>query len=608
MSNKNKKRQNGGHGPNAMYLGQKASNPKETIRRLGGYLSPYIIHIIIVSLTVILSTIASLSIFVIFGYAIDKYIKTYNDTGVFDYNGIFTVAMIMLGIGVLVGVLRYYQNYMMAYISQKAICKIRQDAFDKLQNLPVSYTDKNNKGEILSTLTNDIDVISNVLSEAMIQLVTGVLTIVGAGIAMFIVSWQLAIITIVFVPIMIILVMFITKKTFKNFKAQQQRLGELNNIIEETVPAIKTIKLYNQEETVVNEFKVKNMELRKAGFKAMLYGGFIMPLMGFMNNVIFVFIAAIGAYLAISLGVVTVGAISTTVMLSRQFTFPIQNIAQLMNSVQRAIAGAERVFNLIDEKDEYQDDKDLMLDKVAGAIEFKDVYFSYEEGKDILKDITFSAKAGEMIAIVGPTGSGKTTIINLLNRFYDVQKGQITLDGHDLYSIKKDNLRSKVGIVLQDTKLFVGTVADNIRYGKMNATMEEIIAVAKEANADGFISRLPNGYNSKVEDGGSNFSQGERQLISIARTMLSNPEVLILDEATSNVDTRTEAHIQQSMHRIMQNRTSFVIAHRLQTIRKADKILVLKDGEIIERGSHEELLEQQGFYHDLYIAQFAGQN
>ena len=391
----------------------------------------------------------------------------------------------------------------------------------------------------------------------------------------------------------------------KGFKAQQKHLGSLNGIVEESISGIRVIKLYGQENHMISEFSNKNDELKKAGFKAQVYAGVIMPVINALNNIIYLFIIFLGGLLMITGSVVlTVGGIQAIASYARQMIQPIANLAQMYNQLQQGIAGAERVFTLIDTEDEYVNDGVIEKQKFVGEITFNDVTFSYNKETDVLKNIDFSVDKGQIIAIVGPTGSGKTTIINLLNRFYDVDKGSISIDGININEYKKDNLRKNVGVVLQDTNLFSGTVYDNIKYGDHHATKEEIEQAAMMANAHDFIMKLPHGYESEVYEGGQNFSQGERQLISIARTILSNPDVLILDEATSNVDTRTEFKIQESMRTLMENRTSFVIAHRLQTIRNADRILVIKDGELIERGNHKELLELGGFYYDLYTTQF----
>jgi ATP-binding cassette subfamily B protein len=422
---------------------------------------------------------------------------------------------------------------------------------------------------------------------------------------MFWINWALALVVILFVPLMIFFTMKVSKVTRKGFVAQQKHLGSLNSITEESISGLKVIKLYGQESDVIKEFEYKNNELKKAGFKAQVWAGIIMPVINFMNNFIYLIIVSIGGLLAIAGKVaITVGDISAITMYARQFIQPIANLAQLFNSLQQGLAGAERVFALIDEEDEYVGDGEIEVNKFNGCVQFSNVTFGYEKDKIVLNDITFEAPAGETVAIVGPTGSGKTTIINLLNRFYDIDSGSIEIDNKNIKTYKKDDLRKKIGVVLQDTSLFSGTVYENIVYGDLTASKDEVIEASKMANAYDFIMKLPHGFDSEVYEGGQNFSQGERQLISIARTILSNPDILILDEATSNVDTRTESKIQKSMLTLMKGRTSFVIAHRLQTIRNAHKIIVIKEGLLIESGTHSELLEHKGFYYDLYTTQF----
>jgi len=589
-----------GRGPGrGVYVGQKPKDVKGTLLRIWRYLGRYRYGVVIVSVATILTSALGMFIPLLFKQAIDLYIYQ------FDYDGALRIAIIIAIVAGLTSFVRFIARYLMAIISQKTVKKIRQDAFDKLQLLPVEYYDKNQTGDITSRLTNDIDLISSSLAIIAYELIVTLLTFVLAFGLMFYVNWALALFVVLFVPLMGYFTMKITKITRKGFKAQQKHLGSLNGIVEESISGIRVIKLYGQENHMISEFSNKNDELKKAGFKAQVYAGVIMPVINALNNIIYLFIIFLGGLLMITGSVVlTVGGIQAIASYARQMIQPIANLAQMYNQLQQGIAGAERVFTLIDTEDEYVNDGVIEKQKFVGEITFNDVTFSYNKETDVLKNIDFSVDKGQIIAIVGPTGSGKTTIINLLNRFYDVDKGSISIDGININEYKKDNLRKNVGVVLQDTNLFSGTVYDNIKYGDHHATKEEIEQAAMMANAHDFIMKLPHGYESEVYEGGQNFSQGERQLISIARTILSNPDVLILDEATSNVDTRTEFKIQESMRTLMENRTSFVIAHRLQTIRNADRILVIKDGELIERGNHKELLELGGFYYDLYTTQF----
>jgi len=590
----------GGRGPGrGMYLGGKAKNSKATILRIWTYLGKYKAGLLIVFAATALTSVLAILIPWLFAKAIDDYILT------LDLSGAFTIGLYIIGIAILTSTVRFISRYTMVIISQKTVKKIRKDAFDKLQNLPVNYYDTNQPGDIASRITNDVDLISNSLASVVNELMTSIITLFGSLVMMYILNWALATVVLLFVPIMAVFTMRVAKTTKKGFVAQQKHLGALNSIVEESISGLKVVKLYNQEPDVFNEFSNKNSELRKAAFKAQVYAGLIMPVINFMNNLIYLVIVALGGLIYISGRVaITIGDISAITAYARQFIRPIANIAQLFNTLQQGIAGAERVFALIDEDDEYINDGTKVVDEFQGCVRFSDVTFGYVKDKIVLKNISFEAEVGKTVAIVGPTGSGKTTIINLLNRFYDIDSGIIEIDNKNILEYKKDDLRKKIGVVLQDTSLFSGTVYDNIIYGDLEASKEQVIEAAKMANAHDFIMKLPNGYDSEVYEGGQNFSQGERQLISIARTILSNPDILILDEATSNVDTRTESKIQESMRHLMKGRTSFVIAHRLQTIRNAHKILVINDGKLIESGTHSELLDEEGFYYDLYTTQF----
>lgn len=587
----------GPHG--STYTGKGPEDFKGTVMRILGYLKEYKAGLLVVFISSILGTAFNLAIPFVFSITIDKYILK------IDYSGILLMSGVIIVLGILTGLFNWLRSYLMASIAQKTVRDIRKRAFDNLQNLNLNYYDSNASGDIMSRLTNDIELIGTGLSQAVVELVTSGITVVGAVILMFVASWRLALISVIFIPVMGIFTAFIAKRTFKNFKAQQEHLSSLNGIVEESIGGLKAIKLYNQEENVIDQFEKTNEDYRKSAFRAQVYSGVIMPVINFINNLVYVIIVVSGGYFAISYNVVTVGQIAAVSAYSRQFIRPISQLAQIFNTLQQSVAGAERAFKLIDEKDEYINESQNTLERVKGHVEFKNVYFAYDKDKTILKDITFEANVGENIAIVGPTGSGKTTIINLINRFYDVDQGEILIDGININNIHKDSLRAKIGVVLQDTNLFNASVFENIRYGNREASKEEVIEASKLADADGFICRLPKGYETEISEGGDNFSQGERQLISIARTILSNPDILILDEATSNVDTRTESKIQKSMEYLREGRTSFTIAHRLQTIQNADRILVIKDGEIIERGNHDVLIKKKGFYYNLYRTQFS---
>ena len=581
---------------------EKPKKIRETVKRLLGYMGVYKIWILVVALFVILATSFNLAIPFIFSQAIDDYILPQR------YEGIPRIVVIILLIAAGNSLIRFLSRFIMVRISQRVIKKIREDAFAQLMKAPLSYYDEIGSGDIVSRLSNDVELINASLERSVLEVINSSIVLIGSLIYMFILSWTLALIVLLFVPVMVYFTIFISKRTRKGFKEQQMHLASLNGIVEENISGLKAVKLYNQEKAFTEEFRGENNKLRKAGFKAQVYAGILWPFIHFMNNLIYLTVIAVGAlmylYAPLPMLTVTIGQINGVSMYSRQFIMPINNLAQLFNALMQGIAGAERVFEMIDTASEYEDDGTESIEAFEGEITFENVQFEYEENVPVLKDVSFTANKGDIVAIVGPTGSGKTTTINLINRFYDIDSGVIRIDGKDIRTIKKDDLRKRIGIVLQDTKLFKGTVLDNIRYGDLDASKDMIIKASKQANAHDFITKLPKGYDTLVTEGGENFSQGERQLISIARTLLSNPSLLILDEATSNIDTRTEAKIQESMTLLMKGRTSIVIAHRLQTIQAAAKIIVIHQGQLIESGTHESLLEARGFYHNLYHAQF----
>lgn len=588
-----------GGGPRRMYLGSNAKDRKGTILRLWRYLEGHHLGFIVVITANILTSLLNLALPYLFALALSEYIL------VGDFTGAYWIGGLIVLVSLFYSIVRFIGRYITLVISQETVAKIRKDAFDKLQLLPVKYYDTNQSGDIVSRITNDVDLISNVLATFIVEIIQSVITLVGSLVMMFVLNWSLAIIVLLFVPLMLYFTKKIAQITRKGYIAQQKHLGNLNGIVEESITGLKVIKLYGSEEDVKNEFIETNIKLRDAGYKAQVVSGFIMPVIGFLGNLTYVIIISVGTLFMITGFLpVTVLDIASITQYARQFNQPISNLAQLFNTIQQGIAGAERVFTLIDEPNEYESDGEMDIEDIKGHVYFENVTFGYDPDKVVLKDITFEAEVGKTLAIVGPTGSGKTTIINLINRFYDVNEGSIFIDDVDIKLYKKDHLRKHIGVVLQDTNLFTGTVYDNIVYGDLDANKEDMIEASKLANAHDFIMKLPHGYDSEVTEGGNNFSQGERQLISIARTLLSNPDILILDEATSNVDTRTEFKIQESMLRLMEGRTSFVIAHRLQTIRNAHKIIVIKDGQLIEQGNHHELLQEKGFYYDLYTTQF----
>lgn len=593
----------------------KAQNWADTLKRIWSYLAENKWRLIFVLLLVVVSSAMALLGPFLVGMTIDDFIVTH------DNSGILKLLVVLLIIYLIHSSSVWLQNYFMVGIAQNTVYTMRSKLFKHLHKLPIPYFDKRQHGELMSRVTNDIENVSQTLNTSVIQIFASVLTLLGTISVMLWLSPLLTLITLIIVPLMVLGMKWITKRTGKLFKQQQKHLGELNGYIEETVSGQRIIKTFSQENTVINEFVEKSNRLRTAGFWAQTYSGFIPKLMNMLNNLSFAIIAGVGGvFVLLGVNAISIGVIVIFAEYARQFTRPLNDLANQFNTLLSAVAGAERVFDVLDEEEEESDEtKAIQLDEVHGEVQFDNVSFSYDSAdngkkrshKNIsnqnqtVQNINFTARRGETIAFVGPTGAGKTTMINLLSRFYDAQQGKILIDGYDITQIKRHSLRKHMGFVLQDTFLFEGTIKENIRYGNLKATDEEVVEAAKKANAHTFIMKMPNQYKTVLKQDGSGISQGQKQLLAIARAILANPTILILDEATSSIDTITEMKIQEALQRLMVGRTSFVIAHRLNTIQKADQIIVLGDGKIVEKGSHDSLLKQRGFYYELYTSQLS---
>lgn len=574
-------------------------NSRKTVKRLLGYLNEDKARMALAFFCVIVNTAASLAGSYMLRPIINRYIVPVDGSrgDAAGLAGALGVLAVIYGIGVGAN---YAQARVMLHVAQNALQKIRDDLFTRMQALPVRFYDTNNNGDLMSRFTNDVDTVGQMLSNTLVQLFSGALNILGTLGLMIYTNLYLTVVTVVMVPLMMKAGGAVARRSQKYFTAQQSSLGAVNGYVEETITGQKVVKVFCHEETAKEEFGILNRDLRDNQIKAQFFGGIMGPIMGNLSQINYSLTACIGGILCVCRNF-DVGGLTVFLNFSRQFSRPINEISMQVSNVFSALAGAERVFAVMDEEPEPKDHEDAVVQSpMVGQVVLDHVTFGYNPDKVILKDISLYAKPGQKIAFVGSTGAGKTTITNLLNRFYDIQSGSITIDGVEIHHIKRENLRQNIAMVLQDTHLFTGTVKENIRYGRLDATDEEIVRAAKTASAHSFIMRLPQGYDTMLEGDGANLSQGQRQLLNIARAAVSKAPILILDEATSSVDTRTEKHIEHGMDRLMTNRTTFVIAHRLSTVRNANAIMVLEQGEIIERGDHEELLAMKGRYYELY--------
>jgi ATP-binding cassette subfamily B multidrug efflux pump len=579
---------------------EKARDPSQALMRLATYLLPFWKTLVFVLVLILISILSGLLGPYLLGKAIDNYI------GLKDSAGLARFAILILGVYLVGNIMDTISGMLMARISQQALRQIRSDLFGHLQKLPLMFFDRRSAGDLMSRLTNDIDAINTAVSQNVVALLASVLSLVGILVTMFILNFWLALAAILIVPLMYWFTDFVARYTRKGFRELQLQLGLINGVMEEAISGQRVIKAFKKSEEVIETFQQHNQKVYHAAVYANSYAMLLMPLTNQLGNLFVVAIAGLGSWLALR-ELVTVGMIVTFISYGRNFIEPVRQLANMYNSIQAALAGAERVFEILDSQPDPVLSAENIPEKISGKVRFDDVDFSYYQGTPVIKNMQLEVNPGESIALVGPTGAGKTTLVNLLMRFYDVDRGRITLDDRDIRQLDKHGLRREMGLVLQDTYLFSNSVLENIRCGRLDASDEEVLEAARMADADQFIRQLPAGYQTQLSERASNLSLGQRQLLAIARAILADPAILILDEATSSVDTRTEARLQRSLLRMMNGRTSFVIAHRLSTVRGANRVVVIKDGEIVEQGSHQELMDRKGFYHHLYTLQFKGE-
>ena len=593
----------GGHGP-----AEKAKDVKGTTKKLANILSEHKIAIIIVMIFAIGSTIFSIVGPKILGNATTEIytglMNKINGTGGIDFAKIGKIILFALGLYAVSALFSMIQSYIMAGVAQKTTYKIRNELTEKINKLPMKYFDKRTNGEVLSIISNDVDTLSTGLNQSITQIITSIFTIIGILVMMLSISWEMTLVSLLILPISAVILKKVIGKSQKYFVKQQEYLGHVNGQVEEVYGGHNIVKVFGRENEAIKEFEKDNQELYKSGWRSQFLSGLMYPLMNFVGNVGYVAVAILGGYFAVK-GRITVGNIQSFIQYNKQFTQPIGQVAQISSTIQSMLAAAERIFEFLEEKEEVEDVKNpLSTDGLKGNIKFEHVHFGYDPEKTIINDFNADVKDGQKIAIVGPTGAGKTTMVKLLMRFYDVNSGAILLDGHNIKEFKRGELRKMFGMVLQDTWLFGGTIKENIKYSKPDATDSEVIEAAKAAHVHHYIKTLSKGYDAKINEESTNISAGQKQLLTIARVILANPKILILDEATSSIDTRTEQQIQSAMDNLMEGRTSFIIAHRLSTIKNADLILVMDHGDIVEQGNHEELLAKDGFYAKLYNSQF----
>lgn len=598
----------GGHGARGGMPGDKAKDFKGTLKKLVKYMSAFKVHMIFVAIFAICGTIFNIAGPKILGQATTEIFnglvsKVSGGSGM-DFGKIGQILLMTLGLYVISALCSFIQGLIMTGVSQKTTYRLRKEISEKINRMPMNYFDTKPVGEILSRVTNDVDTLGQSLNQSATQLITSITTIIGVLVMMLSISPLMTLVAILILPVSVLLLSFVMKHSQRYFRGQQEYLGNVNGQVEEIYSGHNIIKAFNKEEDVIREFNATNDKLYDSAWKSQFFSGMMMPVMQFIGNLGYVAVAILGGYLTIK-NAIEVGDIQSFIQYVRNFTQPIQQVAQVANMLQSTAAASERVFEFLDEEEKDQTVPDpVSVEGLQGNVEFDHVHFGYNPDKIIINDFSAKVEEGQKIAIVGPTGAGKTTMIKLLMRFYDVNSGAIKVDGHDVKDFNRSELRQMFGMVLQDTWLFHGTIMENIRYGRLDATDEEVIQAAKAAHVHRFVQTLPGGYNMELNEEASNVSQGQKQLLTIARAILADPKILILDEATSSVDTRTEVLIQKAMDNLMKGRTSFIIAHRLSTIRDADLILVMREGDIVEQGTHEELLAKGGFYADLYNSQF----